>query len=132
MRDVNRARSEQQRFPPVREEWNVRGVGNGPRLESGHGREPLGWNVGAELDVRVPLGPFQYHLLDWLDVANEAEHDLRLRVRGYDVGLGAAFERSDVDRGFTQHRIRWKGQLPQCRQELEHRLDRRTTEVWIR
>src|SRR3989442_15878676 len=132
MRDVDRAGSEQQRLPPVREKWNVRGVRNGARLESGHGRESLRWNVGAEFDIRVPLGPIQHHLLDRLDVANEAEHDLRLRVPGYDVGLGAAFDRSDVDRSFTQHWIRWKRQFSHCGQELEHRLDRGTTEVWIR
>src|SRR5450759_5111638 len=105
VRDVNRAGPEQQGLAPVREEGDIRCVRDRTRLKPGHGRESLRRDVRAKLHVGDPLGPVEYHLLDRLDVADEPEHDLRFRVGGNDVGLGAAFDRSDVDRGFAQHGI---------------------------
>src|SRR5258705_6562926 len=130
--DVNGARPEEERLPPVREQRNVRGVGDRSHFETRYRREALRRNVRAEFHVRVAfLGPVDNHLLYRPDVADEPEHDLGFGVRGDDIRLGSAFDRSDVDGRLTEHRIRLKRQLAKRRQQLEHRLDRRTAEVRI-
>src|ERR1700681_27899 len=131
VRDVNGTWPEQQRLAPVREERNIRRICNGTRLKPGYGCESLRGNVRAELHIGAALGPIEHHFLDWLDVANQTEHDLRFRVRGNHVGLRSTLDRADVDSGLTQHRIRRQRKLSQRRQKLEQRLDRRFPELRI-
>src|SRR4029077_20197030 len=77
---MNRARAEKEWLPPIREQRNVRRIGNGQRLETGHSGEALRPEWRAELDIGMTLCPVENHLLDRSDVAHQPEHDFGFRV----------------------------------------------------
>ena len=79
-----------------------------------------------------PFAHVSICLRDRLDVADEAEHDLRFGERGNDVRLGAAVKRADVDRRVAEDVVGRQVECVERRQQLEHRLDRRLAEMRVR
>ena len=106
VRDVDRARPEEQRRSPAAEQRNVRRVRHGRDLEAVDGVEALRGNVRAPLELRRALRPTSsIASRTGCDVADEPEHHLRLAERGNDVRLGAAANRADVHRRVAEHRV---------------------------
>src|SRR6476646_8296544 len=97
VRDVNRARTEQQWRSPSAEQWNVGRIGDRCYLEAIDRMEVLSRNVRSELILGATLGPALHHRANGRIVADQSEHDFGLRLRGDDVRLGPATNRPNVE-----------------------------------
>src|SRR4051812_10823963 len=103
VRDMDRSRTEQERRAPSSEERDVGRISDRRNLEPWDGMKMLGRDVRPPLELRAALGPPFDLGPDGFWIANETKHDLCFGRGRDDVRLGAREERSDVQRGFTEH-----------------------------
>ena len=128
---MDRPRAEEQRCAPVAEEGDVGGVGDRRRPEAGHGVEMLRGDERTVLELGAPVGPGIERRLHRGDIADQADHHLRLAGAGDDVRLGTAADQADVHGGRTKDRVDGQRKRVELRQHPQHGRDRRLAEVCV-